>query len=175
MLAAAEALESGGVSRLTSGPAASAMLRWSIPILLAGLGGLYSERAGVVNIGLEGMMILGTWFGAWGTLEWGPWVGMLIGLLGGAVGGLLHAIATVLFGVDHVISGVAINILAPRSGALPQHRGVQQPDPVARRRRRREGSRSRCSPAATCSASTRRTCSAASRNATSSSSPTSRP
>jgi simple sugar transport system permease protein len=113
VLAAAESLESGNFSRLTSGPASSAMLRWSIPILLAGLGGLYSERAGVVNIGLEGMMILGTWFGAWGTLHWGPWVGILIGLLGGALGGLLHAIATVSFGVDHIISGVAINILAP--------------------------------------------------------------
>jgi simple sugar transport system permease protein len=113
VLAAAEALESGGVGRLTSDSASSAMLRWSIPILLAGLGGLYSERGGVVNIGLEGMMILGTWFGAWGTLEWGPWVGILVGLLGGAVGGLLHAIATVSFGVDHIISGVAINILAP--------------------------------------------------------------
>ena len=113
VLAAVESLESGGVGRLTSASAASAMLRWSIPILLAGLGGLYSERAGVVNIGLEGMMILGTWFGAWGTLEWGPWVGILVGMLGGAVGGLLHAIATVSFGVDHIISGVAINILAP--------------------------------------------------------------
>jgi simple sugar transport system permease protein len=89
------------------------MLRWSVPILLAGLGGLYSERAGVVNIGLEGMMILGTWFGAWGSLNWGPWMGLLIGLLGGAMGGLVHAVATVSFGVDHIISGVAINILAP--------------------------------------------------------------
>lgn len=113
VLAAAESLESGNVGRLTSDSAASAMLRWSIPILLAGLGGLYSERAGVVNIGLEGMMILGTWFGAWGTLQWGPWAGILVGLVGGAAGGLLHAIATVSFGVDHIISGVAINILAP--------------------------------------------------------------
>jgi simple sugar transport system permease protein len=83
-----------------------------VPITLASLGEVLTERAGVVNIGLEGMMMLGTWFGAWGTLEFGPWVGMLIGLLGGAVGGLLHAIATVSFGVDHIISGVAINILA---------------------------------------------------------------
>jgi simple sugar transport system permease protein len=113
VLAAVESLEAGGAGRLTSIPSAQAMLRWSIPILLAGLGGLYSERAGVVNIGLEGMMILGTWFGAWGALEWGPWAGVLIGMLGGAAGGLLHAIATVSFGVDHIISGVAINILAP--------------------------------------------------------------
>jgi simple sugar transport system permease protein len=113
VLALVESFESGGVGRLTSVPAAQAMLRWCVPILLAGLGGLYCERAGVVNIGLEGMMILGTWFGAWGALEFGPWAGVLIGLLGGALGGLLHAIATVSFGVDHIISGVAINILAP--------------------------------------------------------------
>ncbi len=112
-LSAAEAIEGGDFSRLTSDTAAQFMLKWSVPILLTGLGGLYAERSGVVNIGLEGMMILGTWFGAWGTLEWGPWIGILIGLIGGALGGLLHAVATVTFGVDHIISGVAINILAP--------------------------------------------------------------
>lgn len=101
-------------SLLTAEGTSSAMLRWSIPILLAGLGGLFSERSGVVNIGLEGMMILGTWCGAWGALEFGsPWAGLLTGLIGGALGGLLHAIATVQFGVDQIVSGVAINILAP--------------------------------------------------------------
>ena len=106
--------EIAGTSLLTSNVTSSAMLRWSIPILLAGLGGLFSERAGVVNIGLEGMMILGTWCGAWGALEFGsPWWGLLTGLIGGALGGLLHAIATVQFGVDQIVSGVAINILAP--------------------------------------------------------------
>lgn len=99
--------------RLTSVSASQSMLRWGVPILLAGLGGLFSERAGVVNIGLEGMMILGTWFGAWGAVNYGAWWGMLAGLVGGALGGLLHAVATVQFGVDHIISGVAINILAP--------------------------------------------------------------
>src|SRR5688500_12188377 len=102
-----------GADGITNVSQMSTALELAVPIGLAGLGGLYSERAGVVNIGLEGMMILGTWFGAWGTLEWGPWVGVLVGLLGGAAGGLLHAIATVSFGVDHIISGVAINILAP--------------------------------------------------------------
>ncbi len=100
-------------SLLTAESSSRAMLRWGVPILLAGLGGLYSERAGVVNIGLEGMMVLGTWFGAWGALEFGPWQGLFLGALGGAMGGLLHAVATVQFGVDHVISGVAINILGP--------------------------------------------------------------
>lgn len=99
--------------RLTAVSSSQAMLRWAVPILLAGLGGLFSERAGVVNIGLEGMMILGTWFGAWGAINYGAWWGLVAGLFGGALGGLLHAVATVQFGVDHIISGVAINILAP--------------------------------------------------------------
>ncbi len=100
-------------SLLTAEGSSRAMLRWGVPILLAGLGGLFAERAGVVNIGLEGMMILGTWFGAWGALTFGAWWGLIFGALGGALGGLLHAVATVQFGVDHVISGVAINILGP--------------------------------------------------------------
>ncbi len=81
------------------------------PILLAGIGGLWSERAGVVNIGLEGQMILGTWGAAYFTYYYGPWVGILGAALLGAVGGLLHAVATVTFGVDHIVSGVAINII----------------------------------------------------------------
>ena len=89
---------------LVSSGTAEATLRRAVPILLAGLGGIWAERAGVVNIGLEGMMVLGTWFGAWGALEFGPWWGLAIGIAGGATGGLLHAVATVNFGVDHIIS-----------------------------------------------------------------------
>ena len=101
-------------SLLTDETTSRAMVRWAVPILLAGLGGLFSERSGVVNIGLEGMMILGTWFGAWGALQFdSPWAGLVAGFVGGALGGLLHAIATVSFGVDQIVSGVAINILAP--------------------------------------------------------------
>lgn len=97
---------------LTSSGTFSSTLRLAVPIFLAGLGGIYAERSGVVNIGLEGMMILGTWFGAWGAWQYGPWWGVAIGVLGGAAGGLLHAVATVSFGVDHIISGVAIITLA---------------------------------------------------------------
>ena len=99
--------------RLTQVATSRQMLRFAVPIFLAGFGGLFSERSGVINIGLEGMLILGMWFGAWGSIEFGPWWGLLIGMIGGGIGGLLHAIATVGFGVDHIISGVAINILAP--------------------------------------------------------------
>ncbi|MFE7747642.1 ABC transporter permease [Streptomyces sp. NPDC057428] len=101
-----------GADDVTSVGQVSGALELAVPIGLAGLGGLWAERAGVVNIGLEGMMILGTWFGAWAGYQWGPWVGVLFGILGGALGGLLHAVITVTFGVNHIVSGVAVNILA---------------------------------------------------------------
>ena len=101
-----------GEVALTSSSTMSAALLLAVPIGLAALGGLFSERAGVVNIGLEGMMILGTWGAGWAGYQWGWARRSLGGLLFGALGGLLHALATVTFGVDHVISGVAINILA---------------------------------------------------------------
>jgi len=114
LLSVVQLVSGDGADALTASGTSGAMLRFAVPILLAGLGGLWSERAGVVNIGLEGMMILGTWFGAWGVVNFGtPWAGLLCGAIGGAIGGLLHAVATVSFGVDHIISGVAINILAP--------------------------------------------------------------
>ncbi|MFE5510138.1 ABC transporter permease [Streptomyces sp. NPDC056529] len=101
-----------GADDLTSVGQVSGALQLAVPIGLAGLGGLWAERAGVVNIGLEGMMVLGTWFGAWAGYQWGPWTGVLFGLIGGAIGGLLHAVITVTFNVNHIVSGVAINILA---------------------------------------------------------------
>ena len=101
-----------GAHGITSVGQTSAALRLAVPIGLAGLGGMWAERAGVINIGLEGMLVLGTWFGAWAGVQWGPWTGVVMGIIGGALGGLLHAIATVTFGVNHIVSGVAINILA---------------------------------------------------------------
>ena len=91
-------------------------------LYLTGLGGLFSERSGIVNIGLEGLMIIGTVTGAWGaryftdTLDLGlPW-GPLLGLLAGAIAGMLfasiHAVSTITFRVDHIVSGVVINLVA---------------------------------------------------------------
>jgi general nucleoside transport system permease protein len=101
-----------GANDITSSGTVGAALRLAVPIGMAGLGGLWAERSGVVNIGLEGMLILGTWGGAWAGWHWGPWAGVLAGVLFGALGGALHALATVTFGVDHIVSGVAITILA---------------------------------------------------------------
>lgn len=101
-----------GASDLTSVGTASAALLLSVPIILAGLGGLFSERAGIVNIGLEGMMILGAWGGGFIGSLYGPWAGLIGAIVCGVFGAAIHAVATITFGVDHVVSGVAINIIA---------------------------------------------------------------
>jgi general nucleoside transport system permease protein len=81
-------------------------------IFMTGLGGLFSERSGIVNIGLEGLMIVGTVMGAWGSVEYGPVPGLFIGGVAGLVFSLVHSLATVTFKVDHIVSGVVINVVA---------------------------------------------------------------
>ncbi|MEO7231047.1 MAG: ABC transporter permease, partial [Candidatus Limnocylindrales bacterium] len=90
----------------------AATLRFTAPILLAGLGALWAERAGVINLGLEGMMIAGTWFGAWAGYQWGVGPALVAGIAAGTAFGLLHALFSVTFGVDQAISGLSINLLA---------------------------------------------------------------
>ncbi len=84
------------------------------PLLYAALGSCFSERSGVVNIGIEGMMTIGAFTGAVVAIFSGnPWLAFFCGGLAGAVFGLLHAVACVSFGADQTISGTAINFLAP--------------------------------------------------------------
>jgi ABC-type uncharacterized transport system permease subunit len=90
----------------------ASLIRAFVPLFLATLGGLFNERSGIVNIGIDGMMIFGTWFGAWGSLRYGALAGLLIATLSGTLLALIHAVATVTFRVDQIVSGVAINILA---------------------------------------------------------------
>lgn len=122
-----------GAAQFTSVGSVTATLVLTMPIAMAGLAGLWSERAGIVNIGLEGMLIAGTIFGAWQGSLHGPWVGVIAGMVGGALFGLIHAIATVTFGVDHIVSGVAINILALGVAGMmaellfPESNGKQSP------------------------------------------------
>jgi general nucleoside transport system permease protein len=107
-------------------------IRAFVPLYLATLGGVFNERSGIVNIGIDGMMIFGTWFGAWGAFKWGPVVGLLLAVASGVAVASIHAMATVTFRVDHIVSGVAINILAigvPRflSIVAYQGQGTQSP------------------------------------------------
>ena len=91
----------------------AAMLRWATPLTLAALGGMFSERSGVVNIGLEGSMLTGAFFGVWAADKGGSWiVGLLAAIVFGALVGLIHAFFCVHLQADQIVVGTAINILA---------------------------------------------------------------
>ncbi len=97
---------------LDLGAAIALGLRYFTIIYVTGLGGLFSERSGIVNIGLEGMMIVGTVMGAWGSVSYGPVGGLVAGAIAGLLFSLIHAVATVTFKIDHIVSGVVINLIA---------------------------------------------------------------
>ncbi len=89
-------------------------LMYSAPLMYTALGGVMSENSGVVNIGLEGMMTIGAFVGTTVAYYSGnPWLGFLMGGLSGGVLALLHAIASVSFAADQIVSGIAINFLGP--------------------------------------------------------------
>ena len=114
----------GGVASTLSGEAnlertvvwgalLAATLRYATPLLFGALGGLFSERAGVVNIALEGMMLIGAFFGAWGADVTGSWLmGIVIAIVAGAVFALIHALFAVSLRADQIVSGTALNLLA---------------------------------------------------------------
>ena len=88
-------------------------IRLAIPYTLAGLGGTYSERSGVVNIGLEGMMLTGAFTAVAVTNATGsPWTGLMGAILAGMLLGLVHAVVCVTFKADQIVSGLALIIFA---------------------------------------------------------------
>ena len=97
---------------ITTGLIAS-MLRFATPLAFAAIGGIINERAGVVNIGLEGMMLAGAFFGIWATAWSGSWqVGLLMAMVFGGLFALIHAFFSIHLRADQIVVGFAINFLA---------------------------------------------------------------
>jgi simple sugar transport system permease protein len=91
----------------------ASMLVFATPLTFAAIGGMFSERSGVVNIGLEGMMLMGAFWGIWGADKTGSWIGgLVIGIISGGLLAVVHAVFAIHLRADQIVGGVAVNFLA---------------------------------------------------------------
>lgn len=95
-----------------------ATIAYAAPLIFTAIGGVFSERSGVVNIGLEGLMVMGAFIGILFNLlyadtfgSWTPWIAILVAMIVSALFSILHAVASISFRAEQVVSGVAINML----------------------------------------------------------------
>jgi general nucleoside transport system permease protein len=103
----------GNLNTVFTASLIASMLVFATPLTFAALGGIFSERSGVVNIGLEGMMLMGAFWGIWGADKTGSWVwGVGIAMLSGGLLALVHAFFAIHLRADQIVGGVAVNFLA---------------------------------------------------------------
>ncbi|MBG9985857.1 ABC transporter permease [Facklamia sp. DSM 111018] len=103
----------------------SSTLVYSAPLIFTALGGVFSERSGIVNVGLEGIMVIGAFSSVLFNISFAqtfgsmtPWLALLAGGLAGTLFALIHAVATVHLRADHIISGTVLNLIAPALGVF---------------------------------------------------------
>ncbi|WKF85053.1 ABC transporter permease [Lacticaseibacillus pantheris] len=101
----------------------STTLVYSAPLIFTAIGGAFSEHSGIVNVGLEGIMVMGAFAGSVFNLTFGkelggltPWLGLIAGGVVGVLFSLIHAVATINWRTDHIISGTVLNLMAPALG-----------------------------------------------------------
>ena len=112
-IAAAQASATNLEDVITWSTIVSLGLVWTTPLTFAAIGGLVSERSGVVNIGLEGMLLMGAFFGIWGADVTGSWVGgLVIGMISGGLLALVHAFFAIHLRADQIVSGTAVIFIA---------------------------------------------------------------
>src|SRR5436190_2596164 len=103
----------GNLDQVFTASLIASMLVFATPLTFAAIGGMFSERSGVVNIGLEGMMLMGAFWGIWGADKTGTWVlGVVIALAAGGLLALVHAIFAIHLRADQIVGGTAVNFLA---------------------------------------------------------------
>jgi simple sugar transport system permease protein len=103
----------GNLQEVFTASLIASMLVFATPLTFAAIGGMFSERSGVVNIGLEGMMLMGAFWGIWGADKTGSWIsGVLIALIAGGLLALVHAFFAIQLRADQIVGGVAVNFLA---------------------------------------------------------------
>jgi general nucleoside transport system permease protein len=103
----------GNLDQVFTASLIASMLVFATPLTFAAIGGMFSERSGVVNIGLEGMMLMGAFWGIWGADKTGSWfLGILIAMASGGLLALVHAFFAIQLRADQIVGGTAVNFLA---------------------------------------------------------------